>query len=70
MLEGFQILSTGTPPWRVVNTEVGLVVRNPALTRATLLDVAGYPVQEVKGTRTGDDFAIRLPLNTMYLILH
>jgi hypothetical protein len=69
MLKGFQILSTGTPPWRIVNTEVGLVVRNPALTKATLLDPAGYPVEEVQGTRAGNDFSIRLPLNTMYLIL-
>ena len=69
MLKGFQVLSTGTPPWRVVNTEVGLVVRNPALTKATLLDTAGYPVEEVQGTRAGNDFSLRLPLNTMYLIL-
>jgi len=69
MLKGFQVLSTGTPPWQIVNTEVGLVVRNPALTKATLLDTAGYPVEEVQGTRAGNDFSLRLPLNTMYLIL-
>jgi hypothetical protein len=69
MLKGFQILSTGTPPWRVVNTEVGLVVRNQALTKATLLDTGGYPVEEVQTTRAGNDFSVRLPLNTMYLIL-
>jgi hypothetical protein len=69
MVQGFQIATSGAPPWRVVNTEVGLVVRNPALTRATLLDPAGYPVEDVQSTRAGDDFSIRLPLNTMYLIL-
>ena len=69
MLKGFQIVSSGTPPWRIVNTEVGLAVRNPALTKATLLDTAGYPVEEVQGTRAGKDFSLRLPLNTMYLIL-
>jgi hypothetical protein len=69
VLKGFQIVSIGTAPWRVVNTEVGLVVRNPALTKATLLDTAGYPVEEVPGTRAGNDFSLRLPLNTMYLIL-
>jgi hypothetical protein len=56
-------------PWRIVNTQVGLVVRNPALTRATLLNPAGYPVEEVPGTRAGDDFSITLPPNAMYLIL-
>jgi hypothetical protein len=69
MVQGFQIVASGTPPWRVVNTEVGLVVRNPALTKATLLDPAGYPVEDVQATRAGDDFSIPLPLNTMYLIL-
>jgi hypothetical protein len=69
LVRGFQVVKTGTPPWRVVNTEVGLVVRNPGLTKATLLDTAGYPVQEVPGTRAGDDFSLGFPLNTMYLIL-
>jgi hypothetical protein len=68
-VRGFQVVRSGTPPWRVVNTEVGLVVRNPGLARATLLDTAGYPVAEVPGTRAGDDFSLKLPLNTMYLIL-
>jgi hypothetical protein len=69
MLKGFQVVSTGRPPWRIVNTEVGLVVRNPRLSKATLLDTAGYPVKEVQGTRAGNDFSLPLPLDTMYLIL-
>jgi hypothetical protein len=67
--QGFQILQIGTAPWRVVNTEIGLVVRNPAVTKATLLDPAGYPIEQVQGNRTARDFALRLPLNTMYLVL-
>jgi hypothetical protein len=68
-VQGFEIISTGAPPWRVVNTEVGLVMRNSKLTRATLLDPAGYPVEEAQTNRAGDDFSVKLPLNTMYLIL-
>jgi hypothetical protein len=68
-VQGFQVVATGAPPWRVVNTEVGLVVRNPALTKATLLDPAGYPVQDVQVTRADKDLSVRLPLNTMYLVL-
>ena len=45
------------------------MVRNPDLTKATLLDTAGYPVEEVPATRAGKDFSLSLPLNTMYLIL-
>jgi hypothetical protein len=69
IVQGFQVVATGTVPWRVVNTEVGLVVRNPELTKATLLDPAGYPLQDVQATRADKDFSIRLPLNTMYMIL-
>ena len=69
MVKGFEVLATGKAPWRVVNTELGLVVRNPALTKATLLDPAGYPVEEVQTTRAGSDFSVQLPLNAMYLIL-
>lgn len=68
-LHGFEVVSVGAPPWRVVNTEVGLAVRNPDLTKATLLDPAGYAVEQVEGTREGGDFSLRLPLKTMYLIL-
>jgi hypothetical protein len=68
-LQGFEVLKVGTPPWRVVNAEVGLAVRNPDITKATLLDPAGYPIEEVRGTRAGNDFSLELPPNTMYLIL-
>jgi hypothetical protein len=69
MVKGFQVLAIGAPPWRVVNTEVGLVVRNRVLRKATLLDPAGYPIEDVQTTRAGDDLSIRLPLNTMYLMI-
>ena len=53
---GFQIVRTGSAPWRVVDTSVGLAVRNPGLTKATLLDVMGFPVKEVPGTPRGPGF--------------
>jgi hypothetical protein len=66
---GFQIVRTGSAPWRVVDTSVGLMVRNPGLTKATLLDVMGFPVKEVPGTCAGAGFSLRLPPNAMYVIL-
>jgi len=68
-IKGFEVVRTGTPPWRVVDTQVGLVVRNPALTKATLLDTAGFPSTEVAGSREGEDYALSLPPNAMYLVL-
>jgi hypothetical protein len=69
LVQGFQVVNVGTPPWRVVNTEIGLVVRNPGLTRATLLDPAGYPVNVVPTGRAGNDLSLTLPPRTMYLVL-
>ncbi len=66
---GFQIVRTGSPPWRVVNTSVGLAVRNPGLTKATQLDALGYPVKEVSGMRARGALSLKLPPDAMYLIL-
>src|SRR5512135_139086 len=44
------------------------IVRNPTLTKATLLDPAGYPVKDVRGTRAEGGFSLSLPLNTMYTL--
>jgi hypothetical protein len=68
-VHGFQVVNVGTPPWQVVNAEVGLALRNPDLTKATLLDPAGYAVEDVPTSREGKDFSLKLPLKTMYLIL-
>ena len=68
-LHGFEVIKTGTPPWRIIDTEVSLVVRNPFLIKATRLDSAGYPAESVPTRRDGNDLAIQLPLNTMYLVL-
>ena len=69
MLRGLQVLRTGAPPWRIANTEIGLTVWNPNLTKATLLDVAGYSVKELTGTHEVGNFSLSLPPETMYIIL-
>ena len=69
MLQGFEIVATGLPPWRVVNTDVTLTVANPKIKSATLLDTAGYSVKKVEGKIAEGKFTIRLPANAMYLVL-
>ncbi len=68
-LHGERIVATGKPPWRIANTLVQLDVRNAGLSKATLLDEAGYarrrlPVQTADGA-----LSVQLPPNTMYLVL-
>ena len=68
-LHGYEVVKTGTAPWQIVNAEVTLTVTNPALTRATLLDPAGYPARAVPVTRVGGRLTVHLPANTLYLVL-
>jgi hypothetical protein len=68
-VQGKQIVNTGKPPWRIENTRVRLTVYNPTLTRATRLNVSGYPAEKVPVSRTGQAITVTLPTDTMYLVL-
>jgi hypothetical protein len=65
-----KVASAGTMPRQVENAEITLTVANPYLTTATLLDPNGMatkdpaPVDRRKGK-----LSLRLPPNTMYLVL-
>lgn len=68
--QGYRIAKTGTPPLRIVNTDVTLVVNNAGLKKATLLDTAGYPIKEIEGAQAnGGKFTLTLPPNAMYVVL-
>lgn len=69
MLDGLQILNTGTMPWQAKNTQVTLEIKNNLLSKATLLDEGGYPIATVKTTRNNGNLLIKLPGNTMYMII-
>lgn len=69
VFQGHEILATGLPPWRVVNTDMELTIANPKIKTATLLDTSGYAVKKVEGQSVEGKFTIRLPANTMYLVL-
>ncbi len=69
MVEGEEIVNTGTPPWRIVNTRATVTLRNPSLSKARLLDLAGYPAGEVAVKKDAGGVTIQLPANTMYLVV-
>jgi len=64
-----EIVYTGKPPYRVADTTTTLTINNPALRKATLLDVDGYANKDVPLKRNGDAVTITLPPQTMYLII-
>ncbi len=68
-IRGFEITRTGTGPWQVADTEVGLAIKNPNFTRAARLDTAGYATENVPVTRAKSGITLTLPPETMYLIL-
>ena len=68
-VRGFEVTRTGTGPWQVADTEVGLALKNPTLTRATRLDPAGFATEKVPVARTRTGLTLTLPPETMYMIL-
>jgi hypothetical protein len=69
MIKGYEIVSTGLPPWRIVNTDVTLVVNNANLKKATLLDTAGYVLKKVDGVSKDGKFSVTLPAEALYVVL-
>ncbi|ASV75935.1 hypothetical protein THTE_3333 [Thermogutta terrifontis] len=68
-LQGRQILDTGRPPWRLADNRVKLTLNNPSLQRAIVLDVDGYPRQEVSLERHGGAVMLDIPRDCLYVIL-
>ena len=66
---GLEVVSTGAAPWRIADSEFGLAIRNPGLTRATLLDTAGHPLEDVPLAKSKGGVTLTPPTNTMYLLL-
>jgi hypothetical protein len=66
---GFKILNTGSMPWQADNTKASVEINNPQITRATLLDVAGYANMQVPITKNKGKVSVTLPPQTLYLIL-
>ena len=68
-LDAKQIVEAGGAPWLVVNTKAKVTIKNPSLSKATLLDAGGYPVRQIESEKSGDGCALILPANAMYVVL-
>jgi hypothetical protein len=69
LLDGFEIVATGKPPWCIVDTDVSLALKNPNIKGATLLDTSGYAVKKIEGESAGGTFTFKLPQNALYVVL-
>jgi hypothetical protein len=68
-VRGKRIVDVGRPPFQIKNLDATLVVTNPSLKTATLLDANGMKVRTLPVTRKGADLTVRLPANTLYVVL-
>jgi hypothetical protein len=68
-VQGWRVVTTGNPPWRITNTEATVSIRNGALTRAHRLDLNGSRAEELSVTRDGERLTVTLPANAMYAVI-
>jgi hypothetical protein len=69
IVKGYEITTIGKPPWRIIDTDVTLEIANPTLKGGTLLDTSGYAAKKVEGEQAGGKFTLKLPANTLYMVL-
>jgi hypothetical protein len=51
--KGERVTNTGAMPWRAAVNETTILLKGKALTKATVLDTAGYPRGEVEVEKVG-----------------
>lgn len=66
---GYRIDNTGRMPWKAANTEVTVRIKNQGISKATLLDEAGYASVSIDISEEGEYKVITLPHNAMHVVL-
>ena len=68
-VDGSRIVDVGGPPWRIEKMRGALAVRNPSITRATVLDPNGMPISDIPIWRGDGEIRISLPSSALYVCL-
>ena len=68
-VEGYRILDTGSMPWMADPTLVRVRVANPGISKAYLLDAAGYIEREIRIRRLNEGVELNLPPESLYVVL-
>lgn len=66
---GFEVRNYGKAPWQVVMADLDVIVRNPGLTKATVLDPNGNAAGAVPLTKQSDGVRFKFPANALYVVL-
>ena len=68
-MEGREIVNLGGPPWLVERARLEIEVRNPQLSRATVLDANGRATGEVPLERSATGVRLKMPADALYVVL-
>lgn len=68
-LDGYRITSTGRAPWQIARSDVSVTILNTRVSTAKALDSNGSAVGAVDLARADGGVSIRVPENTMYVVL-
>ena len=66
---GKKVISTGTMPWLIEDTNMSVTVKNPQLRNARLLDLNGNAHADLNLAAADGAVKLRLPTNAMYVVL-
>ncbi|MDR3689479.1 MAG: hypothetical protein P4L46_08885 [Fimbriimonas sp.] len=67
--EGFRVVSYGRPPWQVQKAKLDVIIRNPNLRNAEVLDMNGNAITHLTLAKTPDGVRFRFPESAMYVVL-
>lgn len=68
-LDGYRIVSTGTPPWQIAESHVAITLQNAAISTAEKLDANGNAAGKVAVRRDGEKLSVDVPADTLYVVL-
>jgi hypothetical protein len=66
---GKQVVETGAMPWAILETRIRLLVKNPALRTAVVLDSNGNSRGTLKAAQPRGVFQVDLPHDALYVVL-
>lgn len=67
---GEEVVSFGHAPWMIVQADVTVIIRNPDITTATVLDPNGMPLKDIPLESSGDQKRFKFPTDALYVVMH
>lgn len=66
---GFEVVNYGKSPWAVAKAKLDVIVKNPGLKKATVLDMNGNAAGSVALQKVDGGVRFKFPENAMYVVL-